>query len=486
MHRIIRHWLTALPLACVAALHAPAAAAEDAKRGLAIANKTWQGDFGRMTERRMIRVAVPFGRTLYFNDNGEERGITAGMVRDFEAWINKKYRKDRRPITIYLIPTTRDRLLADVAAGLADISAGNITITESRKRLVDFVPVNQSQPGKEIVVTGPGSPPLQTLDDLSGKTVHVRPSTSFHESLVLLNLRLKAAGKAPVKLAPLPDALEDEDKLEMLNAGLLEIVVMDDWKAQIWASVLPKITLRPDLVLRDDVVTGWAIRKDSPELHAAIEDYFTNHVIKQGVLAYRIAQYQKNIKQISNPAASAAFKRFEAMAAIFQQYGERYRFDPLMLAAQGYQESRLNQNAKSHVGAIGVMQLMPATGSELGVGDIAQIEPNIHAGAKYLDQLMSRYFKDANFSEENRPLFAFAAYNAGPGRMASIRKEAAKRGLNPDKWFNNVEIVTAEKVGAETTTYVRNIYKYYVAYKLTRDAAAARQKAREQFAAPAA
>jgi membrane-bound lytic murein transglycosylase MltF len=174
------------------------------------------------------------------------------------------------------------------------------------------------------------------------------------------------------------------------------------------------------------------------------------------------------------------------MAQIFKQYGDKYRFDPLMLAAQGYQESRLKQEAKSHVGAIGVMQLMPATGAELGVGDIAQIEPNIHAGAKYLDQLMSRYFKDANFSEENRPLFAFAAYNAGPGRMASMRKEAAKRGLDPDKWFNNVEIVTAEQVGAETTTYVRNIYKYYVAYKLTRDAAAARQKAREQAGASGA
>ena len=125
-----------------------------------------------------------------------------------------------------------------------------------------------------------------------------------------------------------------------------------------------------------------------------------------------------------------------------------------MLAAQGYQESGLDQNARSHVGAIGVMQVMPATGAQLKVGDIRITEPNIHAGAKYMDQLMSRYFPDARFDEMNRSLFAFAAYNAGPGRIARLRKEAEQRGLDPDRWFNNVEIVTAEKVGSETTTYV--------------------------------
>jgi membrane-bound lytic murein transglycosylase MltF len=123
---------------------------------------------------------------------------------------------------------------------------------------------------------------------------------------------------------------------------------------------------------------------------------------------------------------------------------------------------------------------MPATGAELKVGDIQQIEPNIHAGTKYMDQLMTRYFKDAKFDEANRALFAFAAYNAGPGRIAQMRSEAAKRGLNPDVWFNNVELVTAEKVGIETTTYVRNIYKYYVAYKLTEAMHQEREKAKQQ------
>jgi membrane-bound lytic murein transglycosylase MltF len=186
------------------------------------------------------------------------------------------------------------------------------------------------------------------------------------------------------------------------------------------------------------------------------------------------------VKQLKDPTASAEVKRFEETLALFRKYGEKYGFDPLMLAAQGYQESQLNQNAKSPVGAIGVMQLMPKTGAELKVGNIKLTEPNIHAGTKYMDQLMTRYFPDAKFSDLDRSLFAFAAYNAGPGRIASMRKESAKRGLDPDKWFNNVEIVTAEKVGIETTTYVRNIYKYYAAYRLMLDREAEQKKAREQ------
>ena len=128
------------------------------------------------------------------------------------------------------------------------------------------------------------------------------------------------------------------------------------------------------------------------------------------------------------------------------------------------------------------MQIMPATGAELSVGDIRITEPNIHGGAKYMDQLMTRYFPDAKFSEGNRPLFAFASYNAARATSRKMRKEAARRGLDPDRWFNNVEIVVAEKIGTETTTYVRNIYKYYVAYKLTLEAQAAAEKARGEVA----
>ena len=467
---------------------APAAAEvapQDDVRSLSMALKPWKGDFDQMVERRLVRVLVPYNRTLYFSDKGTERGLTAETVRDFERYINKKYRKDKRPITVLIVPTTRDKLIPEVAAGIGDVAAGNLTVTEARLKEVDFYAPGDQKLHAELVVTGPNASDLKSLDDLSGKTVSVRPSSSYFESLNTLNQRFAAEKKPPIVIERLPDALEDEDILEMVNAGLLDIVVVDDWKAGLWSQILPNIRVHEDIAVRSGAKIGWAIRKDSPQLAAAIEDFRENHLVKQGVTTYRITQYMKRFKQITNPTRGADEERFEAIRALFREYGDKYGFDPVMLAAQGYQESRLDQDAKSHVGAIGVMQVMPATGKELGVGDIRQVGPNVHAGAKYMDQLMTRYFKDAKFDEQNRSLFAFAAYNAGPGRIQQMRTLARERGLDPDVWFNNVEIVTAEKVGMETTTYVRNIYKYYVAYKLAIQARETQRKAREQVA-PAA
>ena len=466
---------------------AKAAASVSAKakaRQLSLENEPWRGDFDQMLERRVIRVLAPYSRTLYYVDKGHERGITAELARDFERYVNQRYAKQlgKRPVTVFLIPTTRERLLPGLAEGRGDIAAGNLTATEERMKLVDFSAPADRKPVRELIVTGPASQPLATLDDLSGKTVHVRKASSYYESLAALNARLKAERKAPVKVVELPDALEDEDVLEMLAAGLFELTVVDDWMARLWAQILPKIKPREDLVLRAEGHTGWAIRKDSPGLAGVLGDFYRGVLKRQGIIQSRMATNEKRVKRIRNNTTGEEWKRFEATIRLFEKYGARYHFDPLMLTAQGYQESRLRQDARSHVGAIGVMQIMPDTGRELRVGDIHQLEPNIHGGAKYMDQLMTRYFPNAGFSDQDRTLFAFASYNAGPGTIARMRGEATKRGLDPDKWFDNVEVVVARRVGMETTTYVRNIYKYYVAYKLGLEAQEAARKAREQAA----
>jgi len=463
---------------------APFGAEPPKLRQLTIANKAWTGDFDKMLERRMIRVYAPFSRSLYFNDKGRERGIAVELVRDWERYLNIKYAKQlgKRPLTVYIAPATRDKLLPYLNDGLADVAIGNLTVTEERLKEVDFVAGDEGRRTiSEVVVTGPKSPALKSVDDLSGKRVHVRKASSYYDSLHKLNERLKGDGKPEIELVLVPDALEDEDLMEMLDAGLIELQIVDDWKAHMWAQALPKLTVRGDLVLRADAKTGWAIRKDSPKLAGEIDDFFRNWAMKQGVADYRMNVYMKKVKELKDPTASAEYKRFQTTLALFEKYGNQYGFDPLMLAAQGYQESQLNQSAKSAVGAIGVMQLMPATGEQMKVGDIRVTESNIHAGTKYMDQLMSKYFPDAPFSEGNRPLFAFASYNCGPGNVSKARNEAQKRGLDPNKWFNNVELVVAEKIGTETTTYVRNIYKYYVAYKLTLDAQAEAEKARMQM-----
>ena len=461
------------------------AAEASSPRQLVIPNGVWAGDLDEMFERRMIRVYAPFSRSLYFTDKGQERGIAVELARDWERYLNFKYAKalGKRPLTIYVMPATRDKLLPGVEYGLADVAIGNLTVTEERLRQVDFVPGDEGRRAvNEFIVTGPKSPELGSLVDLAGKRIHVRKASSYFESLQALNERFKREGKPEVQLILVPDSLEDEDMMQMLDAGLIELIVVDDWKAHMWSLVMPNIKVRPDLVLRANAQTGWAIRKNSPRLLAEIEDFFRNWAMKQGVADYRMNTYMKRVKEIKDPTAGAEYKRFREVLALFEKYGSKYNFDPLMLAAQGYQESQLNPNARSAVGAVGVMQLMPATGEQMKVGDIHVTDANIHAAAKYMDQLMTRYFADAKLSDTDRTLFAFASYNCGPGNVAKARAEAERRNLDPDKWFNHVEIVIGQTVGLETTTYVRNIYKYYVAYRLTLDAQAEAEKARREVA----
>lgn len=446
-----------------------------------MARAVWTGDFDAMLERRLIRVLVPPGRTLYFQDKGSDKGLTAELARDFEHYINRKYKKQlkRRPITVALIPTTRDRLLPNVAAGLGDIAAGNLTVTDDRLATVDFYSPANARGVDEIALTGPKSAALASVDGLSGRTVHVRPSSSYHQSLLTLNQRFTREGGAPVRLTLVPDALEDEDMMEMLNVGLFDVIIVDDWKAVMWAKILPAVKVHKDIAVHSGGQTGWAMRKNSPKLRDEFDRFYVDYAKKQGVIPYRLMKYGKRVKQLQDPTGREDLKHFEETLAIFKKYGEQYGFDPLLLAAQGFQESRLDQAARGPTGAVGIMQVMPATGAELKVGDVTVTEPNIHAGAKYMSTLKTKYFPEPAISNVDRTLMCFAAYNAGPARIASLRKTATARGLDANVWFNNVELVVADKIGRETTTYVRNIYKYYVSYKLLEEAEVARQRARE-------
>ena len=264
-----------------------------------------------MLERRVIRVYAPYSRSLYFSDKGRERGLAVELVRDFERYLNIKYAKvlGKRPLTIYVGPATRDRLLPDLEDGLADIAIGNLTVTEERLRRVDFVPGDEGRRTiSEVVVTGPASPPIASLDDLAGQRVHVRKVSSYHDSLQVLNERLTRDGKPAIELVLVPDALEDEDMMDMLEAGLFQVLVVDDWKARMWAQILPKLRVRSDLVLRKDARTGWAIRKDSPKLAAEIDDFFRNWAIKQGVADYRMNVYMKRAKELRDPTTTAEYR----------------------------------------------------------------------------------------------------------------------------------------------------------------------------------
>jgi membrane-bound lytic murein transglycosylase MltF len=443
---------------------------------LEVAPAVWRGDFDQMLERRVIRVVVPYNRTLYFNDKGMQRGLTADLLEEFERWLNKRYGTGNRVLTLQVFPVARDELLPRLTRGHADIAAGNLTITKARDRLVDFS-IPTAEGVDEILMTARGVEAPADLESLGELEVHVRPTSSAAESLRALDERLRKARKPRLQLVAVPDILEDEDLLDMLNAGLIKAVFVDDWKARVWAPILRRTRAHPELAVRSDASIGWALRDGAPQLKRVVDEFLAEAVKGGQTAEKRLAVYERRFRALGNPRLQPDWAKFQRSLAIFRKYGARYHFDPLMLAAQAYQESRLDPAAASAAGAVGLMQVMPATGAAMNVGDIHDPDANVHAGTKYMREILDRHFRDAPFSEQDRNLFAFASYNAGPTRIAQMRGVAARQGLDPNQWFNNVEIAAAQNIGVETVRYVRNIYKYYTAYRLQTDLIARRSAA---------
>ena len=433
-----------------------------------VLDQPFTDDFDALVKRRAIRVAVTFNRTHYFIDKGQERGLTYETLKLFENDLNADLKTGNLKVHIVIVPMPRDQLYAALASGKVDMVAAMVTVTPEREKLVSFSDPTRTNVS-EVVVTGPGAPPIATVDDLAGQEVFVRKGSIYDESLARLNADLKARGKPPVVITVAPDVLEDDDILEMVNAGLAPITVVDDYLAEFWSQVFTDLTVHRDVSVRSGGSLAVAFRKENPRLREVVNTWLKKHGQGDGFRNVVERRYLQSVKYAKNAAADAERQKLLAVVELFKKYGAQYKVDYLLMAAQGYQESTLDQGVKSPVGAIGVMQVMPPTGKELNVGDITEIEPNIHAGVKYMRFMMDQYFKDEPMDDLNKGLMTFAAYNAGPGRLRQLRRETEKRGLDPNVWFGNVERVASERIGRETVTYVSNIYKYYITYRLLTD-----------------
>jgi membrane-bound lytic murein transglycosylase MltF len=432
-----------------------------------LAVKPWTGDFDGMVMRRRIRILTPYSKTHYFIDKGVPRGIVYDAGMKVEEAVNAALKTTpATKIHVVFVPTSRDALYQSLVEGRGDVIAANVAITPERQKLVDFTIPTRTNVA-QIVVTGPGAPPLASLAQLAGQQVAVRDKSFQFERLTALNVRFKGEGKAPVTIRPLPGSLEDEDILEMVSAGLVKATVVDQAMGEFWKQILPALTVHPNIAVDDRGATAWGVRKGSPKLIAVLDPIVKANNAGTAFGNEMLRRYLRSTKIVKSATSEVELRKFRALVDVFQKYGKQYDVDYVLMLAQGYQESQLDQNAKSHVGAIGVMQVMPATGKELKVGNINEIEANVHAGVKYVRFMIDQYFAKEPIDHVNRTLFAFAAYNCGPGRLRQLRKEAASRGLDANVWFNNVERIAGERVGRETVQYVSNIYKYYVAYMLT-------------------
>jgi membrane-bound lytic murein transglycosylase MltF len=426
-----------------------------------------KGDLDEMIERRYVRMLVTFSKTNYFLDGPEQHGATHDAGKLFEEFLNKRLQSKHIRVQVAFIPVSRDKLLSALAEGRGDIAAANLTITPERQKVAGFsLPVFSGV--RELVVTAPNEPAVNSPEDLSGRKVHVRKSSSYYESLTTLNASLRKAGKPPVDIVPANEPLEDEDLLEMVNAGLIPITIVDEHLASFWKQIFDQIKVT-DVAVRTGGQIAWALRRNTPQLAGAVNSFIKAN--PKGSLSYNVImkKYFQNTQWVKNAASESERKKFQEMAQLFRRYGDRYNFPWILLAAQAYQESTIDQNKKSPVGAVGVMQIKPSTaeGDPINIKGVDKsAERNVEAGAKYLRFMVDRYFKNEPMERIDKGLFAIASYNAGPARIAGLRRKAAAMRLDPNKWFGNVEVVAARDIGRETVQYVSNIYKYYVSYTL--------------------
>ncbi len=440
-------------------------------------DKPFSGDLKEIRKRKTIRALVSYSKTNFFFDKGSPKGFEYEMLNGYDAFLNRDAKKLTDRIRIVFVPVPFSKILQYLVDGRGDIAAAGLTITPQREKLVAFTKPYLPNV-KEVVILNESVKDVQTLSDLSGKLVYMEKGTSYIQHLRELSRKLVEEGKEPIRIMVDENNLVAEDILDLVNADILKITVGEEHTAEAWAGALKNIVVRKDLTINTGGQFGWAVRKNNPELLASLDDYLKEN--KKGSLMGNILfkRYFKDSKWITNPLQKEEQERFDRLVSIFKRYGKMYGFDALALAAQGYQESQLNQKKISPQGAIGVMQVLPSTASDkwVDVQNIELVANNIHAGTKYLDFLRDRYFDSPEIEEAAKINFAWAAYNAGPAKINDMRRIAKERGYDPNKWFSNVEAVAAEMIGQETVQYVININKYYVAYRLLEDA----QKLREE------
>lgn len=437
------------------------------------------GDLDEMIKERSIRALVLVNPINFFYQNGQPHGITYEALEEFERFINQKYKTGALKVKVAFIPMRPDELGKALTDGVGDVIAQGVAITPAREQQYAFTsPIISNV--SNIVVTGSELANANSFDDLAGKDIYVNPLTVAYDDLKAISAEREKAGKPPLSIKAADKNLTADDLVEMTNAGLVPATVTTSVRASLWQQVLPKLKAHPGMVVSSGGQLAWVMRKNNPELKKVLDEFVETHREGTSFGNTLLRRYLQNTKWIKDSTSAEEMKKFAAYVEYFKKYAGEYNFDYLMIGAQAYQESLLDQSKRSRGGAVGIMQVIPkyAAAAPINVPNVGTADQNILAGVRMLRNIADTYFDDPAIDKVNRTLFTFASYNAGPNRIARLRKKAAADGLDPNKWFGNVELEVAEDVGQETVTYVGNIYKYYVAYKLTYEQVQEKKKAK--------
>ncbi len=419
------------------------------------------GDLDSMLARRQIRVLVPPSRLFYYFDGVEQKGLTFEILLQFETWLEKRKGVE---INLVFIPSSRDKLFSYLLAGRGDLAAANLTITPEReKHLLFSLPIFDN--ARELLVYNAtlDSIELQTLVE---KGVYLQYSSSYLEHLHTFNDSLSTSGQDTIPVYLIDELLSLDDIVHMVSDNVYPLTILDEHVAQAWSQVDSNLRINHQIVFSKNGAIGWAMSKEATDLKREVDLFMEEYRIGTLIGNVLVERYFTSPDQLEAGAGEVARERFEAVWPLAEKFARQYGLDPLLLVAQGYQESFLDQTQVSPAGAIGVMQVMPATARDpyINIPDIHLLENNIHAGAKMMGWIKNNYFNEPEVDSLNRLFFTLAAYNAGPSRISRLRLAAPQYDINPNVWFGEMELLVGREVSQEPVTYVSNTYRYYLSF----------------------
>jgi membrane-bound lytic murein transglycosylase MltF len=411
-------------------------------------------------KEKYIRFLTSKNTFDYFVYQGRQRGFQYEMAKAFVKHLNKKYlRKSKLKIQFEMIPLDYDQMFSYLEEGKGDVIAAGLTILESRKKRFAFtVPYRKV---KEAIVTSSKYPKAKE------KSFYVRRSSSYYQRLQQYN---KMNPKGKVSIETVDERLDTEYVLELVSRGRYPKTLADDYLAE-WASkVFGNLTIQKENPFGRTSSIAWGVRYESSELLKELNTFIAT--FKKGTLMGNILdkRYFKSLGKVtldnSNRGVLSPYDK------LIKKYAKKYNWDWRLLAALAFQESRFNPNIVNKWGAIGLFQVKQMTANEpyVNIRKIRgknYIENNIHAGVKYLSWIRERYYSNRKGMRPKDQLrMSMAAYNAGPATVMRARKKAKRMGLDPNRWFRNVELALLSMKKVEPVNYVSEINKRYLSYLL--------------------
>lgn len=382
-------------------------------------------DLAQIRRTGVLKVLVNQSRNSSGEVKGQAIGVEYHRIRAFEQFLNR----DGRPLEVRIIPRPKDQLAAALLRGEGDLVApGELLDPRATSDVSASAPVREHVP--LVLVARTGDRRFQRLEQLAGRVVTLPAGSGAAEAVRKVNRQLAQRHLAPIAIEWVDPSLAVEDVLEMVQAGIYSMTVVEQPIAERWAKVLPKLRIDRHLVLDNQRDMTWYVRRDAPMLRASIDRFLATYKTPADQDATFQRVYRRLYK-VRYPLARADRQRLEKVRPVLQRFADEHALDWLNLAAVAYKESSLNPGARGASGATGLMQITPAAARSVGVGDIHALDKNVQASARYMAKLRKGFFNSAQLNERERMAFVLAAYNVGPQRVQSLRAEARRRGSIP-------------------------------------------------------